>query len=82
MIISNSIDLLIANNDPNYRNFVFEITDILATQNITKTILLPKTGVYHIIAVGGGGNGGKGSLGKGGGAVRSGGGRRRFRLIF
>jgi len=42
--------------------------------NITRTVLLPKTGVYHIIAVGGGGNGGHGSLGKGGGAVRSGGG--------
>ena len=74
MIISNSMDLLLTSDNPNYRDFIFEVTDILATQNITRTVLLPKTGVYHIIAVGGGGSGGVGSLGKGGGAVRSGGG--------
>lgn len=74
MNITNTSDLFLSNDDQNYRNFVYEITDVLATQNVTRTISLPKTGIYNIIVVGGGGSGGVGSLGKGGGAVRSGGG--------
>ena len=39
------------NDDQNYRNFVYVITDVLATQNVTRNVSLPKTGIYNIIVV-------------------------------